>query len=75
MKERKVDFLLSPAYVGVAAELHTAEYILYTGIWNLVDLPSATFPTGFKADPSVDVVEADYKPRSADDEREYKRCK
>lgn len=31
MKERGVDFILSPAYVGVAAELQTAQYWLYTG--------------------------------------------
>ncbi|KAI1620801.1 amidase signature domain-containing protein [Exophiala viscosa] len=73
MKERGVDFILCPAYVGVAAELATGQYWLYTAIWNILDQPAVTFPTGLKADPSVDVVEADYKPRSAQDEREFKK--
>ncbi|KAK5240584.1 hypothetical protein LTR40_013734 [Exophiala xenobiotica] len=73
MKERGVDVLLAPAYVGVAPELATGQYWLYTAIWNILDQPAVTFPTGLKADPNVDVVETDYTPRSAEDEREYKK--
>ena len=74
MKERGVDFILAPAYVGVAAELHTAQYWLYTAIWNILDQPCITFPTGLTADPSIDTVDTEYKPRDAIDEREYKKC-
>ncbi|KAJ9496594.1 hypothetical protein H2202_007966 [Exophiala xenobiotica] len=75
MKERGVDVLLAPAYVGVAPELATGQYWLYTAIWNILDQPAVTFPTGLKADPNVDVVETDYTPRSAEDEREYKKSR
>lgn len=74
MVERDVDFILCPTYVGVAAELGTAQYWPYTAIWNILDQPGVVFPTGSKADPEVDVVEAKYSPRSADEEREYKKC-
>lgn len=74
MKERGVDVILCPTYVGVASELGTAQYWLYTSTWNILDQPGAVFPTGLKADPKVDAIEADYKPRSPVDEREYKKC-
>ncbi|KAF9871119.1 fatty-acid amide hydrolase [Colletotrichum karsti] len=73
MKERGVDFILCPAYVGAAAKLGDAQYWHYTTIWNILDQPSVTFPTGLKVDPVIDIVEKDYKPRSAEDEREYKK--
>ncbi|KAK2027473.1 amidase [Colletotrichum zoysiae] len=73
MKERNIDFILCPAYVGVAAKCGAAQYWHYTTIWNILDQPSVTFPTGLYADPAIDVVEKDYKPRSATDEREYKK--
>ncbi|KAJ9493840.1 hypothetical protein H2202_010695 [Exophiala xenobiotica] len=75
MKERGVDVLLTPAYVGVAPELATGQYWLYTAIWNILDQPAVTFPTGLKADPNVDMVETDYTPRSAEDERKYKKSR
>lgn len=74
MKERGVDFILCPTYVGVAAELGTPQYWSYTAIWNILDQPAVIFPTGLKADPALDHVEADYTPRSPTDEREYKKC-
>jgi amidase len=75
MKERGVDFILSPAYIGVASQLATGKYWLYTAIWNILDQPAAIFPTGLKADPALDPVELDYTPRSKQDEEEYKNCK
>lgn len=75
MRERGVDVILCPTYVGVAAELGTAQYWNYTAIWNILDQPAVVFPTGLRADPAVDVAEADYKPRSAVEEREFKKCK
>ncbi|KAF6835323.1 fatty-acid amide hydrolase [Colletotrichum plurivorum] len=75
MRERGVDFILCPAYVGVAARLGEAQYWHYTTIWNILDQPSITFPTGLYVDPAIDVVEKDYTPRSDEDEREYKKCR
>ncbi|KAH6685448.1 amidase signature domain-containing protein [Plectosphaerella plurivora] len=72
MRERGVDFILSPAYVGAAAVCGQAEYFHYTSIWNILDQPSITFQTGIKVDPAVDVVDSGYQPRSETDAREYK---
>ncbi|KAF4851885.1 putative amidase [Colletotrichum siamense] len=73
MKDRGVDFILCPAYVGPPARLGEAQYWHYTTIWNILDQPSMIFPTGIHVDPAIDLVEEDYKPRSAEDEREYKK--
>ncbi|KAI8161086.1 putative amidase [Colletotrichum sp. SAR 10_70] len=73
MKDRGVDFILCPAYVGPPARLGEAQYWHYTTIWNILDQPSVIFPTGIHVDPAIDVVEENYKPRSAEDEREYKK--
>jgi hypothetical protein len=35
-------------------------------------MPGVVFPTGLKVDPELDVVESGYRPRSAEDEAEYK---
>jgi hypothetical protein len=73
MKERGVDVILCPAYVGAAATLGSGQNWLYTAIWNILDQPCVAFPTGLKVDPAIDVVE-DYKPRSEEDDREYRKC-
>ncbi|KEF54134.1 uncharacterized protein A1O9_09929 [Exophiala aquamarina CBS 119918] len=73
MKERGIDFILCPAATGVAAELNVGKYWPYTAIWNILDQPAVAFPTGLKADPSIDLVETEYKPRPGHDEREFKR--
>lgn len=75
MKERGVDFILCPAYIGVAPPLATADYWLYTAIWNILDQPAVAIVTGLKADPKLDPVEVSYKPVSKKDEEQYKRCK
>ncbi|KAF4124952.1 amidase [Geosmithia morbida] len=71
MKDRGVDFILCPAYIGVAAELGSARYFGYTSAWNILDQPAIAFPTGLRQDPNVDAVEEGYKPRSPEDEEEY----
>jgi hypothetical protein len=75
MKERGVDVILCPAYIGAAAQLGTGKYWLYTAIWNILDQPAAIFPTGLKVDSELDPVEVSYTPRSRQDEDEYKKCK
>lgn len=61
MKERGVDFILCPTYVGGAAEHGTAHYWLYTSIWNLADQPAIVFPSGLKVERN-DAVDGDFKP-------------
>ncbi|KAJ5571881.1 hypothetical protein N7535_005541 [Penicillium sp. DV-2018c] len=76
MKSRGVDFILSPTYPGVAAVMGESQYWNYTAIWNIVDLPSAVFPSGLTVDPVADALtEADkgYVPRGEVDEREWRK--
>lgn len=74
MKDRGVDYILCPAYVGPAAKLGDGHYIPYTAIWNVLDQPAITFPTGLKVEPT-DTPYFDFRPRSVEEEREYKKCK
>lgn len=74
MKRRGVDFIISPAYPAAAAVLGESHYWNYTAIWNVLDLPSAVFPSGLTVDPKLDAMtEQDraYVPRSEVDEREW----
>lgn len=75
MKSRGVDFIISPPYPGVAAVMGESHYWNYTAIWNLVDLPSAVFPSGLTVDKELDVLgdERDYVPRGEVDEREWRK--
>ncbi|PLN74628.1 amidase signature domain-containing protein, partial [Aspergillus taichungensis] len=71
MKSRNVDFILSPAYVGVAAVMGESHYWNYTAIWNILDQPAVVFPSGLFVDPALDPVDAAYSPRSKVDAREW----
>ncbi|CAG8272621.1 unnamed protein product [Penicillium salamii] len=76
MKSRGVDFILSPNYPGVAAVMGESQYWNYTAIWNIVDLPSATFPSGLTVDSKLDVLTENdkrYVPRDDVDEREWRK--
>lgn len=75
MKSRAVDFIISPTYPGVAAVMGESHYWNYTAIWNLVDLPSAVFPSGLIVDAELDVLgeEKGYVPRSEIEEREWRK--
>ncbi|TDZ13834.1 putative amidase [Colletotrichum spinosum] len=72
MKERGVDFILCPAYVGAGVVQGGARYWNYTAIWNILDHPAAVLPSGLRVDKAVDQAEEDYAFRNADDEREWK---
>jgi hypothetical protein len=50
------------------------EQFHYAPIWNSLDQPAITSQAGLKVDPTVEVTGKDYRPRSADDEREYRGC-
>ncbi|ROW08723.1 hypothetical protein VPNG_06439 [Cytospora leucostoma] len=72
MRERGVDFILSPAYVGAGVLQGGAKYWNYTAIWNILDLPSTVLPSGLVCDKTVDVRDVDYKPRNETDEEEFR---
>lgn len=71
MKDRGVDFILSPAYNGVAAVLGESQYWNYTAIWNLLDQPSVILPTGLFQSPATDRADSAYEPRNDVDAREW----
>ncbi|KAJ5580029.1 uncharacterized protein N7459_006014 [Penicillium hispanicum] len=74
LKSRGVDFIISPTYPAAAAVMGESHYWNYTAIWNVLDLPSAVFPTGLTVDPTLDALaeqDKSYKPRSEVDEREW----
>lgn len=73
MKSRGVDFILCPAYVGVAPVLGESHYWNYTAIWNILDQPAVVFPSGLNVDPQLDAVDKSYQPRTTVDEREWKK--
>ncbi|KAL4918643.1 amidase signature domain-containing protein [Aspergillus aurantiobrunneus] len=73
MKSRGVDFILCPAYVGVAAVMGESHYWNYAAIWNILDQPAVVFPSGLSVDPRLDAIDSSYQPRSAVDDREWRK--
>ncbi|KAG7900922.1 hypothetical protein KL935_002855 [Ogataea polymorpha] len=71
MVELGVDYILSPAYVSVAAKPEKIHYWGYTSLWNVLDFPNVVFPTGLKCDPALDAPDKSYKPRSELETYEY----
>lgn len=65
--EGMVDVILCPVGPGAAPPLDCARYWGYTTQWNLLDYPALVFPVT-KVDPTVDVVDQDYKPINEKDE-------
>ncbi|KAK0527219.1 hypothetical protein OC842_004937 [Tilletia horrida] len=51
-----VDYVLTPVAPGPAPRPEKAMYWGYTSVWNLVDYPSVTFPTGHVADAARDAA-------------------
>ncbi|PYI12048.1 amidase [Aspergillus sclerotiicarbonarius CBS 121057] len=76
MKSRGVDFILCPAYAGVASVLGESHYWNYTAIWNILDQPAAVFPSGLSVDLQLDQLSGEdktYTPRGEVDEREWSK--
>jgi amidase len=69
-----VDAILCPVGPGAAPLLNTAKWWGYTSQWNLLDYPGLVFPVT-KADPQVDVIDQEYKPRNSKDEYNWNNCK
>ncbi|KAH0836011.1 putative amidase [Fonsecaea pedrosoi] len=74
MKERGVDVILSAAYPGPPAELGTFHYWAYTTVWNLLDQPAITFPTGLSVDQDLDKPFENFTPRSDVEKKEFYKC-
>lgn len=74
MKSQGVDVILCPTYAGVGVLQGQPKCWTYSSIWNVLDHPAAVFPSGLRVDKRVDTFDSDYKPRSAEDEREWKAC-
>lgn len=75
---KKVDFIISPTYVGVAPctiqdGIAGPYFWGYSSLWNIIDLPTLVAPTGLYQDPAVDRPEKSYKPRSTIDEIEQEK--
>lgn len=71
MNDLKIDFILSPTYVSVAAKPETVTYWGYTNLWNILDFPNVVFPTGMSVDQELDVVDKSFTPRSDLEAYEY----
>ncbi|PYH47216.1 amidase [Aspergillus saccharolyticus JOP 1030-1] len=77
MRSRGVDFILCPAYVGVAAVMGESHYWNYTAIWNILDQPAVVFPSGLSVgNDELEDTEEGYEPRlNGVDEREWMKWK
>ncbi|VEU22749.1 DEKNAAC103813 [Brettanomyces naardenensis] len=76
--KNKVDFIISPTYVGVAPctvddGIAGPFFWGYTSLWNILDLPTLVAPTGLSQDPKIDTPNKDYKPRSYVDKIEQNK--
>lgn len=75
MKERGVDVILCPPYVGCAPLKNGFDYGAYTMLWNLLDQPALVIPSGAFVDTTLDPMEVDYKPTNPIDQVQYDKCK
>lgn len=66
-----VDFIVSPAYVSVAAKPETIHYWGYTNLWNILDYPNVVLPTKLSCDPALDAVDNTYVARNEIEKYEY----
>ncbi|SCW00944.1 LAFE_0D01574g1_1 [Lachancea fermentati] len=71
MNETDIDFVLTPAYFAPAAIPDKIKYWGYTALYNILDLPGVSFPTGLVTDPSLDAKDTQYVPRNPLEEYEY----
>jgi len=60
---RPIDGIILPVTPFAASLKGKYKHVGYTGVWNILDYPAATFPVT-RADASVDVKDPDYKPVS-----------
>lgn len=70
-KERDVDFILAPTYVGTAPKPSEVTYWGYTLLWNVLDMSSVVIPSGVFASKDLDLKDLNYKSRNEWEEHEY----
>ncbi|KNG83128.1 glutamyl-tRNA(gln) amidotransferase subunit A [Aspergillus nomiae NRRL 13137] len=73
MKAMDVDFILCPAYVGVAPDLYEAQYWNYTAVWNVLDLPAVVFPSGMAVEEGDVGGKEGWVARNEVEEREWRK--
>ncbi|SCV00587.1 LAMI_0G06040g1_1 [Lachancea mirantina] len=71
MNEADVDFILTPAYFAPAAVPDKIKYWGYTALYNILDLPGVSFPTGVVTDQAIDTVDKHFRPRNEVEAYEY----
>jgi len=75
MKERGVDIIICPAYIGSAPVRGGTDYATYTMLWNMLDHPALVFPTGDVVDPELDPIDSTYIPANPIDKQQFDKCK
>lgn len=75
MKERGVDVILCPPYIGCAPLSGEMDYGSYTMLWNMLDQPALVFPSGITVDPELDPVPEEYVSLSEFDQKQQAKCK
>lgn len=63
-----LDAILGPSTPYTAPKSGTFKHVAYTGIFNILDYSSSSFPTGLYGDKEVDVYSSDFKAMSDMDE-------
>lgn len=63
-----LDAILSPTTPYAAPKNGDFKSVSYTGIFNLLDYSSMSFPTGLQADRELDLYPKDFKPQGEQDE-------
>ena len=71
MNDKDIDFILCPTYVGVAGKPETPTHWLYTNLWNFLDMPGVSFPTGLAVDPVLDTKNKSFQYRTKKEESEH----
>ncbi|KAF2858153.1 amidase [Piedraia hortae CBS 480.64] len=66
-----IDCILGPVSPYVAPKHGQFRSFAYTGVYNLLDYSSVSFPTGFVADRDRDIYPSDFKPCSKTDKQTW----
>jgi amidase len=74
MKERGVDIIICPAYVGSAPVRKGTDYGTYTMLWNMLDQPALVFPTGDIVTAELDPIDRSYAPTNPIDKQQFEKC-
>ncbi|PHH68773.1 hypothetical protein CDD82_291 [Ophiocordyceps australis] len=60
----QIDAILSPTTAYSSAKHDTLLHVVYTGIFNVLDYSTMSFPTGHVVDKNIDILDKDYQPLS-----------